>query len=655
MGIDVVTLALAKQYTERIAEAGVSEEQIDRTVQKYLEENPISQSDWNQNDLEASDYIKNRPFYSYPIDPIICDGTFVYETLSNGKIGVYLPDNFTLEDSLYYNIMFIDVELKNALYESGKDITWIYARIDAALTYIETDNKWAVWYDGGVVGESVYIKVEDSRGDTIYQTLDLNYLPKGIGAPGTGLYSWSFNKDNNISSGDYSHAEGAGNTASGMSSHAEGGNNTASGLNSHAEGMFTIASATNSHAEGSGTIAASSAQHAHGKYNIEDKSNTYIHVIGNGTGSSKRSNAHTLDWSGNAWYQGDVYIGSTSGTNKDDGSKKLATEEYVNTAISNISSSDIPTKTSELENDSGFITADDIPESGISIKLARALSGFFTDFQTLLSQLAYVEQNHIGSTLVSDAKTLVKILNDVPLTNLTATYSGGYVTIGTDLDNLRKYIVATGTYEDGTVGEVTEYELGGTIVNGQSTLTITSGDVSTTITVTGTPNTYLYSPGFEYTDVTGGWVNEGNIAYTDLTEISKDNNSLYIKASKTTTTGNPVNTYATKNTIDLTKYSKFIIDGEFAVSSASGSANIRATSTLNTDVDFTVAYEKSIVVFNAEKSTTTNGIFEVDLSTLDFSTLDASKVYITLSAGIWANNTNASCNVRNIYLVPKAV
>jgi hypothetical protein len=36
-----------------------------------------------------------------------------------------------------------------------------------------------------------------------------------------------------------------------------------------------------------------------------------------------------LDWNGNAWFQGDVYVSSTSGTNKDEGSKKLATEEFV--------------------------------------------------------------------------------------------------------------------------------------------------------------------------------------------------------------------------------------------------------------------------------------------------------------------------------------
>lgn len=63
---------------------------------------------------------------------------------------------------------------------------------------------------------------------------------------------------------------------------------------------------------------------------------TYAFSVGNGTTEYRRSNAHTLDWSGNAWYQGDVYVGSTSGTNKDNGSKKLASEEYVETAVANL-------------------------------------------------------------------------------------------------------------------------------------------------------------------------------------------------------------------------------------------------------------------------------------------------------------------------------
>ena len=52
--------------------------------------------------------------------------------------------------------------------------------------------------------------------------------------------------------------------------------------------------------------------------------NNFAHVVGNGTSSSARSNAHTLDWDGNAWFAGDIYVGSTSGKNKDEGSKKLA-------------------------------------------------------------------------------------------------------------------------------------------------------------------------------------------------------------------------------------------------------------------------------------------------------------------------------------------
>ena len=56
--------------------------------------------------------------------------------------------------------------------------------------------------------------------------------------------------------------------------------------------------------------------------------------MGNGSGSNK-SNAHTLDWSGNAWFAGDVYTGSTSGKNKDDGSVKLPVVYSGTTAPTN--------------------------------------------------------------------------------------------------------------------------------------------------------------------------------------------------------------------------------------------------------------------------------------------------------------------------------
>ena len=59
----------------------------------------------------------------------------------------------------------------------------------------------------------------------------------------------------------------------------------------------------------------------------------YAHIVGNGNSDTDRSNAYTLDWNGNAWYQGDVYVG---GEDQDNGAKKLATEEFVNNTIEDI-------------------------------------------------------------------------------------------------------------------------------------------------------------------------------------------------------------------------------------------------------------------------------------------------------------------------------
>ena len=130
-------------------------------------------------------------------------------------------------------------------------------------------------------------------------------------------------------SAHYAHAEGQVTTASGFTSHAEGYQTTASRDCSHAEGISTTASGKYSHTEGSNTTAIGDFQHVQGKLNIADT--TSAHIVGNGKTLEECSNAHTLDWDGNAWYSGDVYVGSTSGTNRDDGSKKLATEEYVDT------------------------------------------------------------------------------------------------------------------------------------------------------------------------------------------------------------------------------------------------------------------------------------------------------------------------------------
>lgn len=101
--------------------------------------------------------------------------------------------------------------------------------------------------------------------------------------------------------------------AYGDCSHIEGIDTTASGDASHTEGRETIASGPHSHAEGYHTIASSQYQHVQGYFNIEDGSDKYAHIVGNGS-SAVSSNAHTLDWSGNAWFQGSVYVGGKGQT-----------------------------------------------------------------------------------------------------------------------------------------------------------------------------------------------------------------------------------------------------------------------------------------------------------------------------------------------------
>ena len=136
--------------------------------------------------------------------------------------------------------------------------------------------------------------------------------------------------ENTTASGQGAHAEGYFTTASGTYSHAEGSNVHSVGNCSHAEGEYTWANGNYSHAEGYYAKASSQYQHVEGKFNVEDSNDTYAHIVGGGTSNSQK-NIHTLTWAGEAWFSGDVYTGSTSGTNKDAGSQKLATETLVNT------------------------------------------------------------------------------------------------------------------------------------------------------------------------------------------------------------------------------------------------------------------------------------------------------------------------------------
>ena len=157
-------------------------------------------------------------------------------------------------------------------------------------------------------------------------------------------------------------AEGQATLASGQSAHAEGQSTKALGFYTHAEGYNTIANGGSSHVSGnynvvddpypewtantayevgdivkrtSGSIiwvykcivANSDSKFVNANWEEQNYGRmTYAEIVGNGTAEDARSNARALDWDGNEYLAGDVYVhcddDSTGGT-------KLATEDSI--------------------------------------------------------------------------------------------------------------------------------------------------------------------------------------------------------------------------------------------------------------------------------------------------------------------------------------
>lgn len=163
--------------------------------------------------------------------------------------------------------------------------------------------------------------------------VDQSFYTFGVRKKGSLIGGFSVAEgDNSTASGYCAHAEGAGCVASGDQSHAEGCNPIASGQASHAQGVNTVASGECSCAGGEGSkaterfscaignhvIAASASQTVIGKYNIQDASNAYSLIIGNGGSDTTRSNALTVGWGGDITAprltsKSDLYLGFAGG------------------------------------------------------------------------------------------------------------------------------------------------------------------------------------------------------------------------------------------------------------------------------------------------------------------------------------------------------
>lgn len=348
----------------------------DELIKTYTDEQiskiAVSQPDWNQNDISAPDFIKNRPFYTeVGGGPLVVDN---YE-LAVDDDGMGEIPGFDLLEGSGYIVTWNGVDY-HTVCESMDGLPWIG---NIALGGMPSNGSDAPFIMvGGEYGKTQVmttdpspITVSISAQELQIHKIDEKYLPTLVGKDVSGLEfeidgntvvandgAEIFNSPWNIATGYDSHAEGYSTTATGWVSHAEGYSTVASNDTSHAEGSGTVANGVASHAEGFATIASGAYQHVEGIYNIEDAN--LAHIIGNGSNVNTRSNAHTVDWNGNAWFQGDIKIGGSSYA--DTTAKTIATEEYVDTQIEEVTNNiDLSNYYTKTETDNlELITVDDI-------------------------------------------------------------------------------------------------------------------------------------------------------------------------------------------------------------------------------------------------------------------------------------------------------
>jgi hypothetical protein len=366
-----------------------------------------AKSDWNQNDSTKSDYIYNRPFYtSDPTEFIIAEGTIPVNGMmrvSTSTKSLILGETYSaIFDGITYNnlvagnydglptiindsFMFAIQSGTAMAYAANGSVSHSLKIIGYMSTVVPLERKYIAEHIDTLAGEKVEGKEYVIDGENVIASKGAEVFNDYSTNIASGQYSHAEGM-NNIASGDvahaegwntkalgsYSHTEGYETTASesrshaegwsteatgqaahaegfathatGRFSHAEGDNATAGGRASHAEGYSTDAVADYSHAEGMQTNASSKYQHVQGKFNVIDSADKYAHIVGNGSSNTSRANAHTLDWNGNGWFKGDVYIGGTSQAN----GEKLAKMSDV-TAQVNTRASIVPMTTAEYE------------------------------------------------------------------------------------------------------------------------------------------------------------------------------------------------------------------------------------------------------------------------------------------------------------------
>jgi hypothetical protein len=157
------------------------------------------------------------------------------------------------------------------------------------------------------------------------------------------------------------------------------------------------ANGNNSVAVGLRCRANGESQFVFGKNNDWDQENKYAHIVGNGEDSNNRSNAHTLDWDGNAWYAGDVYVG---GSGQDDGERLAKMSDLRNASAGGL----IFINMREAEEAGDVVPLLAYADEAFSVQLTYAEGKALLDggarfkavvdgYQTVMIPLAYTDLN----------------------------------------------------------------------------------------------------------------------------------------------------------------------------------------------------------------------------------------------------------------------
>ena len=146
---------------------------------------------------------------------------------------------------------------------------------------------------------------------------------------------------------------------------------------------------------------------------------------------------------------------------------------------------DIPTKVSELDNDSGFITSN----NSLSQDQIYALNEMFKKcaFTSDVSKEYESFKRAFGITADEPEIPDEPIIPDKPeilLTGISVIYSGESVLAGTDVIQLTG-ITVSATYSDGTTSIITDYTLSGSIAEGTNTITVSYNGKTATFEVVG--------------------------------------------------------------------------------------------------------------------------------------------------------------------------